>query len=261
MMLPTARHAMRRHTSVHWAASALRVHSTHIEKRSGQADPIIDPLRRQPGSEQASTRGKVSRTLRGPFGSKMVGISELGIHDVGTIYANLSHHELAEHERANLEGTFTKHGGAFAVDTGIFTGRSPKDKWIVRNVGSESEENVWWGSVNQPMEPATFDALFDQAVAHYNTLEEAYVFDGYCGANPASQKRVRFVHEKAWQQHFVTNMFIRPIDPAEVDGFEPDFTIINASSQVNQAWREQGLNSEACATATPCHTLRTRARL
>jgi ATP-dependent phosphoenolpyruvate carboxykinase len=144
------------------------------------------------------------------------------------------------------EGVFTQHGGCFAVDTGIFTGRSPKDKWIVKNVGSESDENLWWGSVNQPMQPEVFDELYAKAIAHFNTLDECYVFDGFCGANPASQKRIRFVHEMAWQQHFVTNMFIRPSSAAQIgpDNFDPDFTVINASSQSNERWQEHGLNSE-----------------
>lgn len=79
--------------------------------------------------------------------------------------------------------------GTFAVDTGKFTGRSPKDKWIVKQAPSES--NLWWGKVNQPMSSAVFDELYEKCVAHYNTLDKIYVFDGMCGANPKSQKKVR----------------------------------------------------------------------
>lgn len=130
------------------------------------------------------------------------------------------------------------------MDTGKFTGRSPKDKWIVKNVGSESDANIDWGNVNQPTSPEVFDELYEKAVKHFNTLDKAYVFDGFCGANPKSQRKIRFVHEMAWQQHFVTNMFIRANHESDLDGFEPDFTVINACSQVDEDWERHGLNSE-----------------
>ena len=128
------------------------------------------------------------------------------------------------------------------MDTGKFTGRSPKDKWIVKQ--APSEENLWWGSVNQPMKGEVFEELYKKCVAHYNGLDKAYVFDGYCGANPASRKKVRFLTEQAWQQHFVTNMFIRPESKGEIEGFAPDFTIINACQVVDEDWKKHGLNSE-----------------
>merc|ERR1711871_204578 len=120
----------------------------------------------------------------------------------------------------------------------------PGDKWVVKNEGSDSDRNMWWGSVNQPTTPEVFDDLMAKAVSRFNTLDECYVFDGYCGANPKSQKKVRFVHELAWQQHFVSNMFIRPQTREELVGFKPDFTIINACSEVNDDWEKHGLNSE-----------------
>lgn len=92
--------------------------------------------------------------------------------------------------------------------------------------------------------PQVFDELYNKAIAHFNTKEKCYVFDGFCGANPKSQRKIRFVHEMAWQQHFVTNMFIRADTPADLDGFEPDFTVINACSQVDEDWERHGLNSE-----------------
>jgi len=175
-----------------------------------------------------------------------VGIDVLGINNPTTIHRNLSYPDLFEHEQANKEGVVVKakYGDTFAIDTGKFTGRSPKDKWIVKNIGSESDENLWWGDVNQPTTPEVFDDLFDKAVDHFNTLDKCYVFDGYCGANPASQKKVRFVHELAWQQHFVSNMFIRPETRDELEGFAPDFTIINACAVVNEEWKKHNLNSE-----------------
>jgi len=185
-----------------------------------------------------------SQVYEGADATKQAGIASLGITNINTIYKNQTYDELAAHEERNNEGTFSAHDGCFAVDTGIFTGRSPSDKWIVKNEGSESDKNLWWGKVNQPMKPEVFDELYAKAVAHFNTLEKAYVFDGFCGASKGSQKKVRFVHELAWQQHFVTNMFIRPTTAAEIANFDPDFTIINACSQVNEKWQEHGLNSE-----------------
>ena len=87
-----------------------------------------------------------------------------------------------------VKGTFVANG-TFAVDTGKFTGRSPKDKWIVKQ--APSEKNLWWGSVNQPLDGKAFDELYAKCIAHYNTLDKAYVFDGYCGASPASRKKAR----------------------------------------------------------------------
>jgi ATP-dependent phosphoenolpyruvate carboxykinase len=137
-----------------------------------------------------------------------------------------------------------EYGDTFTVDTGKFTGRSPSDKWLVKNIGSESDANIDWGKVNQPTTPEVFDELYEKAVKYFNTKEKAYVFDGFCGANPKSQRKIRFVHEMAWQQHFVTNMFIRADTEADLEGFEPDFTVINACSQVDEDWERHGLNSE-----------------
>ncbi len=154
--------------------------------------------------------------------------------------------ELLDHEIANGEGeiAITEYGEAFTVDTGKFTGRSPSDKWIVLNEGSESAENIDWGKVNQPTSPEVFDELYEKAVNYFNSKDKAYVFDCFCGANPKTQKKIRFVHEMAWQQHFVTNMFIRPETKDEIDNFDPDFTVINACSQVDEDWEKHGLNSE-----------------
>jgi phosphoenolpyruvate carboxykinase (ATP) len=173
-------------------------------------------------------------------------LTGLGINGPNTLYHNLTFQELLDHEIANYEGEIavTEYGETFTVDTGKFTGRSPSDKWIVLNEGSESAENIDWGSVNQPTSPEVFDKLFDQAVNYFNTKEKAYVFDCFCGANPHTQKKIRFVHEMAWQQHFVTNMFIRPETKEEIENFDPDFTVINACSQMADDWEKLGLNSE-----------------
>lgn len=154
--------------------------------------------------------------------------------------------ELFEHEQANNEGVVAsaEYGDTFTVYSGKYTGRSPKDKWVVYNEGSQSAENIDWNEINQATTPEVFDELYDKAVAHFNTLDKCYVFDCYCGANPKSRKKIRFVHEMAWQQHFVSNMFVRPADPAELDDFEPDFTVINACSKEDDDWERHNLNSE-----------------
>jgi len=188
----------------------------------------------------------VSETISGLDACTNVGIDKLGITGPTTLYHSLTFQELFDHEVANEEGEIAsaEYGDTFTVDTGKFTGRSPKDKWIVLNKDTESEKNIDWGAVNQPTSPEVFDELYEKAIKYFNTKEKAYVFDCFCGANPNSQKKVRFVHEMAWQQHFVTNMFIRPETKEDIKNFLPDFTVINACSQVNEDWERHGLNSE-----------------
>ena len=172
------------------------------------------------------------------------GIAKLGITRPTMIHYNLNYDNLFKHEVKNKEGVVlnTKYGDVFSISTGKFTGRSPNDKWIVQNLGSESSKNLWWGDVNKPIMPDVFDDLYETAIKHFNTLSECYVFDGFCGANKKTQKKVRFIHELAWQQHFVKNMFIDDITLGNSN--EPDFTIINACSAVNEKWKEHNLNSE-----------------
>jgi len=172
-----------------------------------------------------------------------LGIDKLGIDQYkGPIHRNLSYNEISEHETNNNEGVWATNT-SFVCETGKFTGRSPKDKYFVEQ--SPSKENIWWGNINKPCSKEVFDSLYGKAVSHYNAnADKMYVFDGYCGANPASRKKVRFVTELAWQHHFVTNMFIRPETKEEIEGFEPDFTIINACKVTNDEFEEQGLNSE-----------------
>ena len=191
----------------------------------------------------------VSETLQGTDSCEKLGLTKLGISNIETIYHNLTFQELFDHEVANKEGevAHAEYGDTFTVDTGKFTGRSPKDKWLVLNKGSESEANIDWNSINQATNPEVFDEIYEKAIKYYNTKEKAYIFDCYCGANPTTQKKVRFVHEMAWQQHFVTNMFIRPETNEEIQNFEPDFTIINACSQVDEDWKKHNLNSEVAA--------------
>ena len=189
---------------------------------------------------------QISQKVQGTDACLRVGLDKLGITNPSTLYRNLSYPELLEHEIANKEGTLAQaeYGPTFAVDTGKYTGRSPKDRFIVLNPGSETAENIDWNDINQPTTPEVYKELYEKAVAHFNTLDKAYVGDVYCGASPDTRKKVRFVHEMAWQQHFVTNMFIRPETTAELDNFEPDFTVINCCSQIDQDWKKHNLHSE-----------------
>jgi len=199
-------------------------------------------------SESKSERElyNVSKTVKGSNACDEVGLSKLGINGPSTIYCNLTFAELFQKEVENNEGKVAsaEYGDTFTVYTGKFTGRSPGDKWLVKNVGSDSNKNVDWNKINQSTTPEVFEDLYKKAVAYFNTREDCYVFDCFCGANRKSQKKIRFVHEMAWQQHFVTNMFIRPSDPLEIENFEPDFTVLNCCSQVDEDWKRHNLNSD-----------------
>lgn len=191
---------------------------------------------------------QTSSTEKSASACAAAGIDQIGITNPTIVYKNLGYEELREHEELNREGVATSHNGCFAVDTGVFTGRSPKDKFVVQRAGAESASKVWWGSINQPMDAGVFDELLNDAVEHYNTKDQCYVFDGFVGAHDlGSRRKVRFVHDLAWQQHFVTNMFVRPTQ-AEADAVDvpPDFTIINACALKNGKWKAHGLNSEVC---------------
>ena len=166
-------------------------------------------------------------------------LEELGLNNVGKVYHNLSYDELIQHELDNGECAHTKKG-ATAVDTGIFTGRSPKDKYFVDR--EPSNKNIAWGDVNQKVSAEIFDELLEVAQKQLSG-KDLYVTDVYCGASAASKRSVRFVSEIAWQSHFVKNMFIRPEAP-ELEVFKSDFTVLNACKAVNDKWKEHGMNSE-----------------
>jgi phosphoenolpyruvate carboxykinase (ATP) len=164
---------------------------------------------------------------------------DLGLKSVGTVYRNLSYDELFTHETSNNEGKVSSNG-TMMVDTGKFTGRSPKDKYFVQQL--PSSDNIAWGKINQPVSAEIFDELYADVI-DYLSGKDIYVTDGYSGANPHSRKSVRFITEFAWQSHFVKNMFIRPEDE-ELDHFAPDFRVYNASNMINEKWQKHGLNSE-----------------
>ncbi|MBK5074310.1 phosphoenolpyruvate carboxykinase (ATP) [Budviciaceae bacterium CWB-B4] len=177
-------------------------------------------------------------------------LTTYGIQDATEIVYNPSYDCLYKEEtRPDLQGyekgTVTTLG-AVAVDTGIFTGRSPKDKYIVRD--DTSRDTVWWADQgkgkndNKPITPAVWAEL-KKLVANQLSGKRLFVVDAYCGANPDTRLKVRFITEVAWQAHFVKNMFIRPTDE-ELQSFEPDFIVMNGAKCTNPNWKEQGLNSE-----------------
>lgn len=175
-------------------------------------------------------------------------LNDYGIHDPQSIVYNPSYELLFEEEtRDGLSGyeagKVTK-SGAVTVDTGIFTGRSPKDKYFVKD--DTTRDTIWWSDQghndNKAISAETWDSL-KSVVGEQLSGKRLFINDLYCGANPASRLKVRFVTEVAWQAHFVKNMFIRPTG-AELENFEPDFVVLNGAKSINPNWKEQGLNSE-----------------
>jgi phosphoenolpyruvate carboxykinase (ATP) len=175
-------------------------------------------------------------------------LAPYGIHDTLEIVYNPDYQTLFAEETAdNLEGfelgTLTT-SGAIAVDTGDFTGRSPKDKYLVRD--DTTRDTIWWADQgendNKPIDTGTWKAL-RKLVTEQLSGKRLFVVDTFCGANPDTRLRVRFVTEVAWQAHFVTNMFIRP-SAAELEGYQPDFVVLNGSKTTNPGYQAMGLNSE-----------------
>lgn len=181
---------------------------------------------------------------------KEIGLDSLGIRSVDTLFYNLSYDELFQHETEYPDDDFGKgtvtSTGAVAVDTGRFTGRSPKDKYIVRH--PDSEEDVWWagtGSDNHPIEPEVWDKLKAHTLDRLNG-QKLYVMDLFCGANPSTRLSIRLVTEVAWKAHFAKNMFIRPTDK-ELEDFQPDWTILDSCKTSYENFKEDGLRSEVYA--------------
>ncbi len=171
-----------------------------------------------------------------------------GIFNTAEIIRNPSYEllyaeETAEHLKGFEKGFLTE-SGAISVDTGVFTGRSPKDKYLVRD--DTTRDTVWWADQgendNKPIEPEIWDSL-KELVVNQLSGKRLFVVDTFCGANPETRLKVRFVTEVAWQAHFVTNMFIRP-DAEQLEDYEPDFVVLNGSKTTNPNWQSQRLNSE-----------------
>ena len=168
-------------------------------------------------------------------------LESLGLHNINQVHRNLSVESLIEETIKNGEGIIGPRG-ATIVDTGKFTGRSPKDKYIVDE--PSSSDKIWWGSVNKKIDEKIFDELYQSVIDYYNSDDsKTYLFDGFAGFDPSHNINIRIIAKRAWQAHFVNNMFIRP-ELDQLEDFSPDFTIINASSVQNKAFKEHGMNSE-----------------
>ncbi len=178
-------------------------------------------------------------------------ISNLASHGISAA-AEVVHnpdYDLLFNEETSSERTGFDSGrlttlGAVAVDTGEFTGRSPKDKYFVKD--ATTRDTIWWSDQgkndNKPLSQETWSQL-KSIIGQQLSGKRLFVDDLYCGAEPATRLRVRFVTEVAWQSHFVRNMFIRP-STQELQDFVPDFTVLNGSKATNPDWQAQGLHSE-----------------
>ena len=176
-------------------------------------------------------------------------LSQYGIKDVKEVVYNPSYEELYKAETdPSLEGfekgTVTELG-AVNVMTGVYTGRSPKDKFIV--LDANSKDKVWWTTEeypndNKPVTEEAWKAIKEVAVKELSG-KKLYVVDRFCGTNADTRMAVRFIMEVAWQAHFVTNMFIAP-SAEELENFKPDFIVYNASKAKLTNYKELGLNSE-----------------
>ena len=181
----------------------------------------------------------------------MIDLSKYGITGVTEIVHNPSYEALFEAEMdPTLEG-YEKGQltelGAVNVMTGVYTGRSPKDKYIVMD--ANSKDTVWWTSDefkndNHPMSESVWATVKDLAMKELSN-KKLYVVDAFCGANADTRMNVRFIVEVAWQAHFIKNMFIVPSEE-ELKTFEPDFVVYNASKAAVENFKELGLNSSTC---------------
>ena len=182
--------------------------------------------------------------------TKSISLEKYGITNVQEIVYNPSYEQLYNEELSpelsGYERGQVSELGAVNVMTGEFTGRSPKDKYIVKD--AVTENTIWWNSDkaandNKPISPVTWDALKATTVKQLSG-KRLFVVDAYCGANENTRLKVRFIMEVAWQAHFVKNMFIRPTEE-ELDQFgEPDFVVMNGSKTSFKDYAAHGLNSE-----------------
>jgi phosphoenolpyruvate carboxykinase (ATP) len=167
-------------------------------------------------------------------------LSVYGITNTGLVSWNLSTPSLYEEVIRNREG-FVSHLGPLVVRTGHHTGRMPKDKFIVKEQGSENK--IWWSAANQPFEKAKFEALYHRMLA-YLQGKQLYVQDCYSGASPEYRIPVRVINETAWHNMFIRNMFIRINDKNELANFKPEFTLLHAP-HFHAVPELDGTNSEA----------------
>ncbi len=168
------------------------------------------------------------------------GLDRHGIAPQGTVHWNYLLPELIEHAVRRGEGRLSAHG-AFVTNTLPRTGRSPEDKFVVRE--AESAGHIWWGKFNKPVELPTFEYMLGKVRGYLDGRPELFVQDLYCGADPSARIKLRLVTENAWHAAFARNMFIRPpVDALAIH--EPDFTILHAPN-LHASGSRDGLRSEA----------------
>ena len=164
----------------------------------------------------------------------------LGLENVGIIKRNVDVDTLIN-DAVEKEGAKVSSTGALMIDTGIFTGRSPKDKFFVNQ--DPSNKYIAWGDINHKVSKEVYEDLLKNSKKQLSN-KDIYVTDVYCGASLDSRKSVRFITEVAWQAHFIQNMFILPKTKEELDNFKPDFTIYNSCKTVDMAYASHSLHSE-----------------
>lgn len=176
-----------------------------------------------------------------------VDLGKYGIDNNITIIHNPSYEILYRDEidptNQGFEKGITTNTGAISVNTGKYTGRSPQDRYIVKD--AVTENTIWWdGNINKPVSQDIWYNLKKLTIKQLNRARKLYVIDTFCGINKNACMKVRFIVEVAWQAHFVTNMFIRPSHYELTHYGNPDFVVFNGSKTINSKWKEQNLNSE-----------------
>ncbi len=167
------------------------------------------------------------------------GLDRLNIKNIKKVVYNPDYNKLREDEKIKGECIFSDNGTAI-VDTKEFTGRSPNDKYFVKQ--EPSSKYIAWGEINHPVSPEIYEELLELTLNQLSN-KEIYVVDAFAGASLGSRKAIRFVTEIAWQAHFIRNMFIMPTED-ELKDFQPDFTLYNACKVKNEKFKEHKLNSD-----------------
>ena len=165
---------------------------------------------------------------------------QLGLENVQQVHRNSDIDFLIKQAVEN-EGAKVSSTGALMIDTGIFTGRSPKDKFFVNQ--DPSNKYIAWGDINRAVSKDVYEELVITTKKQLSN-KDLYVTDVYCGASKDSRRSVRFITEVAWQANFIQNMFIMPKTQEEIDNFKPDFTIYNSCKTVDMAYASHGIHSE-----------------
>ena len=168
-------------------------------------------------------------------------MNKINTEKIANVFINPPIDLIREHIVKNNEGIIALNSAAM-VDTGIFTGRSPQDKYFVEE--DITKNNIWWGPVNRKIDSSIFDRLYNKVIEFYNSdKNNTYIFNGYAGADHENRLSVKVYAKKAWQYHFCRNMFINSTN-GKLDDFTPDFTIINASDIINENFEKDEMNSE-----------------